>query len=117
MENPKVLNSSQFALLVANCSHCAAWECAVRNCIAELPAILLAVFSMTSFPFLPSLFGFENVMWSLRSESGADVPIPTLTLLPSIREFEFDTMALAPIAVALVRLPTDTQALSPMAVL
>lgn len=49
---------------------------------------------------------------------GADVPIPTLTeLSPSTREFEADTIAFAPIAVAFVRVAPDPPALYPSAVL
>ena len=42
---------------------------------------------------------------------GEDVPIPTLALFPRIRELDAETIVLAPIAVAFVRLPTDTLAL------
>ena len=48
---------------------------------------------------------------------GAEVPIPTLAPLPSMREFEAETIAFAPIAVLLVRDPVDTSAPYPRAVL
>lgn len=53
----------------------------------------------------------------VRRSEGEEVPIPTLTPDPSTRALLIETRAFAPMAVALVRLPVQTSADNPSAVL